>query len=194
MKFSEMPYSRPDIDALIAKCNEALEKFVAAETVQEQIEIFSALDKEQCALYDMESIVYIRNSVDMNDEFYAAEREYLDNNLPKVYEAVNNFNKALLESKFQSELRKEFGDYMFDCLEMQQRSFSPAVIDLMAKDAELYLSDANGDISAEAAYEAADGTVRSAWQRNELVLRGSFLRGGYIANQGAFAGLTPVSE
>ena len=50
------------------------------------------------------------------------------------------------------------------------------------------------DISAEAAYEAADGTVRSAWQRNELVLRGSFLRGGYIANQGAFAGLTPVSE
>ena len=50
------------------------------------------------------------------------------------------------------------------------------------------------DVSAEAAYETADGTVRSAWQRNELVLRGSFLRGGYIANQAAFAGLTPVSE
>lgn len=50
------------------------------------------------------------------------------------------------------------------------------------------------DVSAEAAYEVADGSVRSAWQRNELILRGSFLRGGYIANQGAFAGLTPASN
>lgn len=50
------------------------------------------------------------------------------------------------------------------------------------------------DVSAAAAYEVADGSVRSAWQRNELVLRGSFLRGGYIANQGAFAGLTPASN
>lgn len=50
------------------------------------------------------------------------------------------------------------------------------------------------DVSAEAAYETGDGSVRSAWQRNELILRGSFLRGGYIANQGAFAGLTPASN
>ena len=50
------------------------------------------------------------------------------------------------------------------------------------------------DVSAEAAYETGDGSVHSAWQRNELVLRGSFLRGGYIANQGAFAGLTPASN
>ena len=50
------------------------------------------------------------------------------------------------------------------------------------------------DVSAEAAYETGDGSVHSAWQRNELVLRGSFLRGGYIANQGAFEGLTPASN
>lgn len=50
------------------------------------------------------------------------------------------------------------------------------------------------DVSADAAYEVGDGTVRSAWQRNELVLRGSFLRGGYIANTSAFAGLTPASN
>ena len=50
------------------------------------------------------------------------------------------------------------------------------------------------DVSAEAAYETGDGSVHSAWQRNELVLRGSFLRGGYIANQGAFSGLTPASN
>ncbi|MBQ9160879.1 MAG: hypothetical protein IJ122_06110 [Methanobrevibacter sp.] len=50
------------------------------------------------------------------------------------------------------------------------------------------------DVSAEASYEIADGTVRSAWQRNELVLRGSFLRGGYVADQTAIAALVPASN
>ena len=35
------------------------------------------------------------------------------------------------------------------------------------------------DLSTEAAYED-NGTVKSAYQRNELVLRGSFFRGGAI--------------
>lgn len=137
MKFSEMPYSRPDIDGLIAQCNELTAKFAAAESAQEQIEIFTQLEEAKKSLFDMETIVYIRNSVDMNDEFYAGEREYLDNNLPKLYEAYNLFNKELLNSRFVEELKKEFGTHLFDCLEMQQRSFSPAIIDLMAKDAEL---------------------------------------------------------
>ena len=132
MKFSEMPYSRPDIDGLIAQCNELTAKFAAAESAQEQIEIFTQLEEAKKSLFDMETIVYIRNSVDMNDEFYAGEREYLDNNLPKLYEAYNLFNKELLNSRFVEELKKEFGTHLFDCLEMQQRSFSPAIIDLMA--------------------------------------------------------------
>ena len=107
MKFTEMPYSRPDIDALIAQCNEAVAKFAAAESAQEQIEIFADIDKKKCELFDMESIVYIRNSVNMNDEFYAAEREYLDNNLPRLSEASNALNKEMLNSKFQAELRKD---------------------------------------------------------------------------------------
>ena len=137
MKFTEMPYSRPDIDGMIAKCNELTKKFAAAESAKEQLEIFGQLDKDRMELFDMEAIVYIRNSVDMNDEFYAAEREFFDNTLPKASEAFNAFNKEMLNSRFQSELRKELGDYLFDCMEMEQRSFSPEVIDLMAKDAEL---------------------------------------------------------
>jgi hypothetical protein len=35
------------------------------------------------------------------------------------------------------------------------------------------------DLSTDAAYEDG-GTVKSAYQRNELVLRGSFFRGGAI--------------
>lgn len=54
------------------------------------------------------------------------------------------------------------------------------------------------DVSADASYEVygASGVteVRSAWQRNELVLRGSYYRGGYIADPTVIAGMTPVSS
>lgn len=44
------------------------------------------------------------------------------------------------------------------------------------------------DISADASYEV-NGAVRSAYQRNELVLRGSFFRGGAIKDASRVAGV-----
>lgn len=46
----------------------------------------------------------------------------------------------------------------------------------------------NYDLSTEAAYEDG-GTVKSAYQRNELVLRGSFFRGGAIKDTDQVAGV-----
>lgn len=45
------------------------------------------------------------------------------------------------------------------------------------------------DVSSEAAYETAGGEVRSAYQRNELVLRGSFFRGGAVKNATRVVGM-----
>lgn len=44
------------------------------------------------------------------------------------------------------------------------------------------------DISADASYEV-NGAVRSAYQRNELVLRGSFFRGGAVKDTSRVAGI-----
>jgi len=45
------------------------------------------------------------------------------------------------------------------------------------------------DLSTEAAYEQ-NGVVKSAYQRNELVLRGSFFRGGAILDDARVSGMT----
>lgn len=44
------------------------------------------------------------------------------------------------------------------------------------------------DVSSQAAYEDG-GVVKSAYQRNELVLRGSFFRGGAFLNRNRVAGI-----
>lgn len=46
----------------------------------------------------------------------------------------------------------------------------------------------NYDLSTEAAYEV-DSVVKSAFQRNELVLRGAFFRGGAILDPARFSGI-----
>lgn len=50
----------------------------------------------------------------------------------------------------------------------------------------------NYTISTDASYEI-NGTVYSAFQRDELVIRGYFYRGGYIADPSVIAGLVPAS-
>lgn len=50
----------------------------------------------------------------------------------------------------------------------------------------------NFDLSTEAAYEVS-GETRSAFQRNELVLRGSFFRGGAVKDADKVAGLSDFS-
>lgn len=50
----------------------------------------------------------------------------------------------------------------------------------------------NYDLSTEAAYEE-NGTVKSAFQRNELVLRGSFFRGGAVRDPNKVVGLKAVN-
>ena len=49
------------------------------------------------------------------------------------------------------------------------------------------------DISADASYEV-DGAVRSAYQRNELVLRGSFFRGGAVKDASRVAGIEQLGS
>ena len=48
------------------------------------------------------------------------------------------------------------------------------------------------DVATEASYEV-NGTVRSAYQRNELVLRGSFFRGGAVKDASRVSGIKQLS-
>lgn len=50
----------------------------------------------------------------------------------------------------------------------------------------------NYTVSTDASYEV-NGTVYSAFQRDEMVIRGYFYRGGYVADPSVIAGLVPAS-
>ena len=137
MKFSEMPYSRPDMEALAAATTQTLEAMKASPNAAGQIAAYDAYEKKMQTAGTMQQIAYIRHTINTKDEFYNAENDYMDEIGPKLQELTHRVNTALLESPYRAELEKHYGALMFKNLEIAARSFSPAIVELMQEENKL---------------------------------------------------------
>ena len=137
MKFSEMQYSRPDMEALAAATARTLEALKAAPDAAGQIAAYDAYEKQQKTASTMQQLAYIRHTINTKDEFYNAENDYMDEIGPKLQELSHQVNTALLESPYRAELERHYGALMFKNLEIAARSFSPAIVELMQEENKL---------------------------------------------------------
>lgn len=137
MKFSEMPYSRPNMEALAAATTQTLEAMKAAPNAAGQIAAYDAYEKKMQTAGTMQQIAYIRHTINTKDEFYNAENDYMDEIGPKLQELSHRVNTALLESPYRVELERHYGALMFKNLEIAARSFSPAIVELMQEENKL---------------------------------------------------------
>ena len=83
------------------------------------------------------NLVYIRASIDTNDEFYQKERDYFDEVSPQAEEIVSEYYKELVKSPFRAQLEEKWGTQLFALAENQIKGFSPEVIELMQKENKL---------------------------------------------------------
>ena len=104
MKFSEMPYSRPDVEALAAATAQTLEAMKAAPDAAGQIAAYDAFEKKVQTAGTMQQLAYIRHTINTKDEFYNAENDYMDEIGPKLQELTHQVNTALLKSPYRAEL------------------------------------------------------------------------------------------
>lgn len=137
MKFSEMPYSRPDMEALAAATTQTLEAMKAAPNAAGQIVAYDTYEKKMQTAGTMQQIAYIRHTINTKDEFYNAENDYMDEIGPKLQELTHRVNTALLESPYRAELERHYGALMLKNLEIAARSFSPAIVELMQEENKL---------------------------------------------------------
>ena len=137
MKFSEMPYKRPDVEAMKQKLSDFTERLRNAHSYDEARAIFLAYEEDYKVDETTITLAYIRQSIDTRDEFYNAEKEFWDEVLPEIEEYEQAWNTALVESPFRNEFAAEYGDLMFINAEIEQKTFSPAIIEDLQKENEL---------------------------------------------------------
>ena len=137
MKFSELPYIRPDLDQLRAQCDALCVRFENAASAEEQIAAYQDFEELSKDVMTNLTIASIRHTVDTRDEFYNAENDFSDEAGPQIEEMFQKFNQALLASKFRPELEKHYGALIFKKAEISARAFSPEILDLMQEENQL---------------------------------------------------------
>ena len=137
MKFKEMPYKRPDPEAIIQTIKDLTERLKNAKSFEEADAVFLAYEEAEKEADTMAALVYIRQSIDTRDEFYNEEKEFWDDFGPEVEEYAQEWLEAMLTSPFRKDFEAKYGDLMFVNAEIKKKTFSPAIIEDMQKENEL---------------------------------------------------------
>ena len=128
MKFSEMPFERPDADALKAELGTLTRSLTAAENYEAAKEVFLAEDKLARHIQTTYALAYIRHSIDTRDAFYDGEMKFWNAALPELQEYLQAWTAAMLESPYRPDFTREYGDILFLNAEIALKTFSPAII------------------------------------------------------------------
>lgn len=137
MKFTEMPYVRPDIDVLKAQAQDILRRMENAQSAQEQIDAYLEFDRISKDVSTNMSLANVRHTIDTRDEFYDKENEFTDEAGPAIQEMVQQINLALLRSPYRAELEEKLGRLLFTNLEISVRTMKPEIMDLMQEENKL---------------------------------------------------------
>ena len=128
MKFSMMPYSRPEFEQTNEKMKSLLSDFNNAGDAKACFAAYKKIDDYMLHVQSMFALAYIRNSLDTNDAYYSKEREYIDETEPKLLEVAQQIKVALVESPFRKELEQEWGTLLFDKIDMALKTFKPEIV------------------------------------------------------------------
>lgn len=134
MKFTEMPYTRPDLDALRTEYQAVVRRIREAASAQEAADAYRELDDVTKTVNTSISLAYVRHTIDTTDEFYDRENDFANEAMPQIQEMQQDVIQALLGSPFRAELEEKLGKLLFTNLEIAQRSFDPVNMDLMAEE------------------------------------------------------------
>lgn len=137
MKFSQMPYERPDTDALKTRITSLTEQLRAAADFVEADRIFLEADALKRHVATAETIAEVRHSIDTRDEFYKAEVEFWNVVGPELAEYYQNWTIALLESPYRAQFEEKYGSIVFINAEISLKTFSPAIIPELQQEAQL---------------------------------------------------------
>ena len=109
MKFSEMTYTRPDIDALLARCKELAAKATAAPDGGALVKLYYEQSEAFAEYNTAANLANIHYTCDTRDAYWKAEQDFFDANGPAVTNASVEISRAFLANPHVDALTAKFG-------------------------------------------------------------------------------------
>lgn len=137
MKFSEIPYSRPDPEKVKTEIAELTERFKNAKNYEEGRAAFLEREEKRELIKTLSEVTFIRRYMFRDDEFYKQERAFWLDFLPELDEYNEAWSEAVLDSPFRKELAAEYGEMMFLNADFDRRSTSEKIVADLQRENEL---------------------------------------------------------
>lgn len=156
VKFSQMEYVRPDVEKLKAAINEYLERIQHASCGKELEELYRDYEKKLYEAMTMQELITIRYFLNVNNEFFSAEQQFWDKELPGIQELDSKIHQAVVTSPYHEELKAGMGSAVFSKWELEAKVINETILPLMAEENELITSYAQLVGSAAVNYKGEE--------------------------------------
>ena len=109
MKFSEMTYTRPDIEALLAQCKDFAARAAAAPDSQSLTALYYEQSRAFADYTTASQLVNIHYTCDTRDAYWKAEQDFFDDNGPAVSNAQVEIFRSFLANPHVDALAETIG-------------------------------------------------------------------------------------
>ena len=137
MKFSQMPYERPDLEGMKQTLSGLVERLKGAASYEEAKAVFLERERELKHIDTQVTLASIRHSIDTRDQFYDGEETFWNGAMPQLQEYMQAWTMAMLASPFRKDFEAEYGDLLFVNAEIQLKTFSPEIIPQLQRENDL---------------------------------------------------------
>ena len=134
VKFKDMPYERPDLEAVKAEYARLAESLASAETLEAAEAAFLEKDQLDRHTQTAAELAMIRHVIDTRDEFYDGEASFWDEAQPELQSAADAFTAALLATPFRAQLEEKYGTLLFAQAEQERRTIKPEIVEDMKRE------------------------------------------------------------
>lgn len=159
LTFKDYVYTRPNMEEIEKEYTAAVEAFKSASSFEEATQAMQTINTISNTYATQTNLAYIRSSVDTNDKFYQAEREFFDEVSPVFQSLYTTYTKALAETPFKEQLEEKWGSLLFDLAQLSTQSFSEEVMPLLQEENKLTSQYAKLIASAQIEYDGKTLTL-----------------------------------
>ena len=137
LKFSEMPYERPDMEAIRHCYEQTISSLAGAKNYEEARSAFFSLQDAEKQAGTMMSICSVRNTIDTTDEYYENEMKWLREQNAALIPLRKQYREALAHSAYRPRFEEEFGKQLFRLIDADLKTTDEKIIADTIREGEL---------------------------------------------------------
>ncbi len=131
MRFSEIPYERPDQQELLQQIQRLEQQARSTDSADALLTILKEVDQLQRHIRTLQALVHIRFTQDVRSEFWKNEKIFWEQLLPELAEKQRQLLAALVEHPQRPAVEQQVGERLFLGYEISLQTFDPSIKPLL---------------------------------------------------------------